>query len=325
MYQVSVIVPVYNLEKKGLDKCLNSLVNQTFKNIEIIIVNDGSTDGSQQIIDKYKKTHKNISLYTIKNSGQAVARNLGLSKAKGEYISFIDGDDYIDLNTYEQLNKYMCLHKDLILFDYKIIDSTNIEYIKAYNPLNKLNVTNREYLISNVVSPCNKLIKKSYLDSLNFKFPERIIYEDYASIPTLVLNNPSIVYVDKAFYNYVHFGNSTTRNKTYQKKYEDLFLATDYLYKKLRNSSFLTELEYIICYHHLYLGSYNFYTFKKFDKINVIADYIKQKFPRWKKNIYIKKLPFKTKFLMNIYYTKRYSILFKFQKISHIFRKGNKK
>ena len=94
MVKVSVIVPVYNVEKY-IDKCLDSLVNQTLKDIEIIVVNDGSPDDSQQVIDMYvKKYPKKIKSYIKENGGQGSARNLGLEHAKGEYISFVDSDDY---------------------------------------------------------------------------------------------------------------------------------------------------------------------------------------------------------------------------------------
>ena len=103
MKKVSVIVPVYNVEKY-IDKCLNTLVNQTLKDIEIIIVNDGSPDNSQEIIDKYQKKYpKKIKSYIKENGGQGSARNFGLEKATGEYIGYVDSDDFIELDMYEKL------------------------------------------------------------------------------------------------------------------------------------------------------------------------------------------------------------------------------
>ena len=92
MCKISVIVPVYNQEK-NLDKCMDSLINQSLKDIEFIFVNDGSTDDSEKVILKYQKNDKRIKLISKKNGGQASARNLGLKYAKGEYISFVDSDD----------------------------------------------------------------------------------------------------------------------------------------------------------------------------------------------------------------------------------------
>ena len=106
MYKVSVIVPVYNTEKY-LKKCLDSLVHQTLKEIEIILINDGSTDNSQKIIDEYVlKYPKLFKVFSQKNSGQAVARNLGIKNSKGEFIAFADSDDYLEIDAYEKAYNY---------------------------------------------------------------------------------------------------------------------------------------------------------------------------------------------------------------------------
>ena len=100
--KVSVVVPVYNVEKY-LDKCFNSLVKQTLKDIEIIVVNDGTKDNSQDIIDKYVKKYKNIKAYKKTNGGLSSARNYGIKKCTGEYIAFLDSDDYVEYDMYEKL------------------------------------------------------------------------------------------------------------------------------------------------------------------------------------------------------------------------------
>ena len=105
MVKVSIIVPVYNVEKY-IKKCLDSLVNQTLKDIEIIVVNDGSPDNSQKIIDKYVKEYPTkVKSYITENGGQGSARNFGIYKATGEYILYVDSDDYIELNMAELLYK----------------------------------------------------------------------------------------------------------------------------------------------------------------------------------------------------------------------------
>jgi len=118
--KVSVIVPVYNVELY-LEKCLDSLVNQTLKEIEIIVVNDGSPDNSQEIIDKYAKEYKNIKAYKKKNGGLSDARNYGIKKASGEYIAFIDSDDYVRLDMYEKMyNKAKSGNFDMVVCDLDI-------------------------------------------------------------------------------------------------------------------------------------------------------------------------------------------------------------
>ena len=99
---ISIIVPIYNVSKY-LDKCLNSLINQTYKNIEIILINDGSTDNSISICLKYKKKDKRIRLYNKKNGGLSSARNMGIKYSKGNYLFFVDSDDFLDLEIIEYL------------------------------------------------------------------------------------------------------------------------------------------------------------------------------------------------------------------------------
>ena len=316
MPKVSVIIPIYNVEKY-LDKCLDSIVNQTYENIEIICINDGSTDGSQKIVNKYKKKYKNIISLEKENGGQATARNMGLTIATGEYVTFVDSDDYIDKKLYETIAPKMKKGYDLILFDYEIVYSNRRERKYCLNPIDKDNVTPSEYLLSQIVSPCNKIYKKAYLDKMNFKFPEGIIYEDYAAIPTLVINNPKIAYVDKAFYFYVQSDSSTTRNEEYKTKYENLFPATEFLYNKLKNCELKEEAEYQITIHNLYHGALNFYKFNKLEQIDKIADSIKEKFPKWNKNKYIKKESLRAKTLMYLFYKKRYWLIKLIQKLKN--------
>ena len=99
---VSVIVPIYNVEK-FLKRCLDSIINQTLKDIEIICVNDGSTDGSAEILDQYKNLDNRIIVLNCKNQGPSVARNTGMKIARGEYVSFVDSDDWIDNDFLEKL------------------------------------------------------------------------------------------------------------------------------------------------------------------------------------------------------------------------------
>ena len=306
----SVIVPIYNSEKY-LKKCLDSLVNQTFKNIEIILVNDGSTDNSEDIIKQYLKD-KRIIYLKKENGGQASARNLGLSKAKGDYISFIDSDDYVDLDMFEKLNE-CTFDNDIILSDYYYTKENQDNYVKLFNG-NAGNIINTDYWKFDTC-PWNKFYKKSFLIENNFSFPEGIMYEDYASIPTLIKYNPKLYYCNEAFVHYVQSEVSTMRSEVYKEKYEDIFKATNYLYDNLIGCGYDQELEYLICFHFLYLGSLNFYRFKKYKQIDKISNFIKEKFPLWYNNRYVKKISLKEKILMKLFYLKKYKIISFIQRI----------
>ena len=122
--KISVIIPVYNVYDY-LEKCLNSLVKQTDKNFEVIIVNDGSTDNSQEIIDKFVLENDNMYSFKKENGGQASARNFGLQKATGEYILFLDSDDYYEPNTIEILKKEA--NADIVAFKMYIDDKNEVK------------------------------------------------------------------------------------------------------------------------------------------------------------------------------------------------------
>ena len=175
--KISIIVPIYNAEIY-LEKCLNSLVNQTYNNIEIILVNDGSKDNSGKICDQYGKNFANIIVLHKKNGGSASARNLGLSVAQGDYIAFVDADDYVNPLYIERM-VYLAIkfQADLVQCSFQIIhnygeelkiinkdniilkEKNNIELLEAF-------CSKKEYLKSAVL--WNKLIKKEIIKDLKF-------------------------------------------------------------------------------------------------------------------------------------------------------------
>ena len=309
MTKVSVIVPIYNSEK-FLQKCLDSLQRQTLKDIEIILINDGSTDNSEEIINNYLKADSRFKYFKQENKGQAVARNRGLEIACGEYISFVDSDDYIDLNMLEKLYKAADDKYDIVVCDFYLtyLDGNSRDVYSSILDNPEGLISSKDYLFAGA-GPSNKIYNNSFLKKNKFRFPEGIIYEDYASIPTLAIYNPSIYYVTEAFLHYVQSDNSTMRFNTYKKKSEDLFEASYYLYDHMKGKGFDEELTYLLAYHFLYLGSLNFYKFKKYDKIDVISNFMEEHFPKWYNNKYVKKLSLKKRVLMRLFYWKRYEVI----------------
>lgn len=225
---ISIIIPVYNGER-FLSECLDSVLSQTYKNLEIIIINDGSTDSTQSVINKYKEKHKNINDYYQKNSGQGVARNKGMNLALGEYISFIDADDILDKNFIDYLFKSINKHKS----DYAICDwmyyynngSTkfvNKNKFMGYPLLE--NKDTEEVLSSNVYFTVNKLYKTNFLKDNNIKYGEGYIYEDYEFyIKTAVLAK-KISIVPNPHYKVRVNAFSTTKTKYNTMTHYDSFL-----------------------------------------------------------------------------------------------------
>lgn len=182
MCKVSIIIPVYNAEKY-LEKCLNSVIKQTLKDIEIICINDGSTDGSLNILQKYSEKDKRFIIIDQKNSGQSVARNKGLSVAKGEFIGFVDSDDWIDEDFYEKLYDAAIEYKaDIAAGNILRVNEneTNVFYVK-YDKIQIAQKTNKKYQLAKIPDNCyvwNKIYNRKKLEKIDLKFQEEILYED---------------------------------------------------------------------------------------------------------------------------------------------------
>lgn len=141
MIKVSIIVPIYNTENY-LNTCIKNLINQTLKEIEIILIDDGSTDNSGKICDEYAKKDKRIKVIHKKNEGAALARNVGIEIAQGEYIAFVDSDDYTDFDYYEKLYKGSDNNIDVVFGEIKA--SNSINRILSTNKQQKEDIVSRE-------------------------------------------------------------------------------------------------------------------------------------------------------------------------------------
>ncbi|MBU3143989.1 glycosyltransferase family 2 protein [Clostridium sp. CF012] len=202
--KVSVIVPVYNTEKY-LEKCLNSLVQQTLDDIEIIVVDDGSLDNSQAIISKYVEQYPNkIISFKKENGGLGNARNYGLEYATGEFIGFVDSDDYVDTKMYEAMYEEALHGYDIVLCD--LIDGENNSISKGFRGPS-FNDKNIIMYSTDPAFACNKLFKKELFKIL--KFPTHW-YEDLGTTPILMTYSNRIGYVESPFYYYTQRQDSIT-------------------------------------------------------------------------------------------------------------------
>lgn len=212
--KVSVIVPVYNTERY-LEKCLCSLVNQTLEDIEIIIVNDGSTDDSQSIIDKYvKKYPRKVNSYVKENGGLSDARNYGISKAIGDFIGFVDSDDFVDTNMYMKLyDAALNEGADIVECGYmNYYEQENKSITSEYEtPLefkNSIPIRDKDIIIDATSMSWNKLYKKFLFHNYNIKFPIGLWYEDYSTTPLLISKARKYALIDYIGYYYLQRDNS---------------------------------------------------------------------------------------------------------------------
>lgn len=218
---ISVIIPVYNAEKY-LEECIKSLLGQSLYNCEFIFVNDGSNDNSVDIIRSYIKKDKRITLINQKNQGVSEARNTGILNAKGEYIGFVDSDDYVDSDMYKVLYKEIKNEKCEVLISNFEEELNGNKYVRRYS-LKENQVLDKTYIQNNIVSffikddslntVCNKLYKKSIIDEYNIRFPKGIpLGEDGIFNMTYFSKCNSCKYIDYTGYHYREVHGSATRN-----------------------------------------------------------------------------------------------------------------
>lgn len=254
--KISVIVPVYNVEKY-IRQCLESIINQTYKNLEIIIVNDGTRDNSMKIVEEYLSDER-IKVINKENGGLASARNRGIEEVTGEYISFVDSDDYLKTSMYEILIKNLS-NEDIVVFNYaRVDDKTNKIQREKYLDTSFLdNISiEKKYLYSELENVCwNKLYKTEYIRKNKFKFLE-ILYEDAVwKVETMFLTS-NIKLIDETFYYYrinrkdsiMELGKKFNKN-FYEKQiqaYQIIFQKIDNFIKENKNSIIKGKLIYLI-------------------------------------------------------------------------------
>lgn len=310
MPKVSVIVPVYNVENY-IEKCIDSLLGQTLEDIEIIIVNDGSTDNSKDKIMPYIEKFPNKIKYLEKqNGGLSSARNYGMPSATGEYIAFLDSDDYVEKDMYESMyNKAIEEKSDFVECDFiwEYPNKKRIDTGKIYHGKKEMIITAR-------VVAWNKLIRREIVEKNNIRFPEGLRYEDVEFFYKLVPHLEKVSFVKKPFIHYIQRSNSivNTQNSRTKEIFTVLNNVLEYYKENNLYEEYKEELEYI--YARFLLCS----SLKRMKKIadkeerrqalDETRENLINKFPTWGENKIIKN----NKSLKNIYLKLMY--LFKYRK-----------
>lgn len=240
MEKVSIIIPVYNTEKY-IEKCLNSVINQNYSNIEILIIDDGSTDKSLQICNKFKEQDKRIEILQTNHQGVSNARNLGIEKSTGKFVIFIDSDDWIENNLIKDaIHIYNEYNVDIVFYDMKVLNNDK-NGKKIYSRNTPKGVFSLENIIDYLIlsekfnSPCNKMYKKELIKDI--KFDNYItIGEDLLFNINYFKNVKKIYISDKKLYNYIIHKDSTTH--TYKEnKYNELIKVNNELKSWIINSN----------------------------------------------------------------------------------------
>lgn len=281
---ISIIIPVYNNEK-WFERCINSVINQTYKNLEIIIINDCSTDDVEDIIFKYKKLDSRIIyMKNDKNKGVGYSRNRGLEISKGHYIYFLDSDDYIEKDAIESLynnikpnDTYCCM-----LAGFKEVAGVRKEAHRKIEDLELLKSP----------SVCVRLFNKRMIEKSGIRFSDIKVGEDLEFVFKLLIYNNSVSYVDKALFTYVIHNDSSIRSYTDEQL--DTLKAMDsivkYAIENNKYEEFKEKIEYVAVDHVLVGTISRIINMKDYkdDSIKKCINYINNNYPNWKNNKFVK-------------------------------------
>lgn len=290
MPKVSVIVPIYNVEKY-LEKCINSLLSQTLEDIQIILVNDGSKDNSGNIAKEYEKNNKDRVIYVEKeNGGLSDARNYGLKYATGDFIAFLDSDDYIEKNAYEEMyNKAIEENADYVECDFIWEFPNKIRVDKQYPYKNK-----KEMLSFVRVVAWNKLIKRQLITDNNLEFPKGLRYEDVEFTYKLIPFINKFTYVDKPFIHYVQREGSiaNVQNERTAEIFTVLdnvieFYKKNNIYEKYRDELEYNYARYLLCSSLKRMCKIKDKTIRE-KLLTESWERLNLNFPNWKENVILK-------------------------------------
>lgn len=286
--KLSIIIPVYNVEKY-INKCLDSVLGSTLKDLEIIVINDGSTDSSLELIKKYKD--KRIVLIDKKNGGVASARNEGLKVATGDYITFLDSDDYVDENMYkDMLDKAIEGNYDLVACDTKLVYPDHEEVISSMIDDTKIN---KHLMVDAYAVLWNKIYKKEIVEGIYFTKGINLC-EDVEFLYKVYSRVKKLGGIKKAYYNYVQRPGSLTY--VYDEKIYHIIDAMDNIIKYYKDNNiydkYKDELEFTYiryCYATFVKRLSKTKDKKKFrEGIKYTMKKVKETFPNYKDNKYLK-------------------------------------
>jgi glycosyltransferase involved in cell wall biosynthesis len=244
--KVSIMIPAYNVEQY-IERCIISAINQTLRDIEIIVVNDGSTDNTSIIIDRLAQEDSRIVIINKKNAGLPSARNSSLDVAKGEYIQILDGDDWLEKTACEELYNFAKKNElDLVVTDYYLDDDSgtiSYEYVfnNAQGILSSSEVLQKIFTESDSGMLCNRFVHKELYT--NLRLPEHISYgEDIVTSSRLAIKSNRTAKLEKAFYHYIYNPKSITKDEVGKKAYQ-YFEGFDFIRDCLHKAGIAEEQE----------------------------------------------------------------------------------
>lgn len=295
MSKVSIVVPIYNVEPL-LHRCVDSLRQQSYKDLEIILVDDESPDGCPAMCDEFAKEDNRIKVIHQRNGGLGNARNAGAKEATGEYLLFVDSDDYISRYLVEKCvtsgEKY---GSDIILFDYQRLEPDgSIEVCTMDGLPEDRGFTLKEHpmVLFESISAWTRMFRRDFFEKSGVRYPEGYYYEDLGSSPKFFLEADIISYVKEPFYNYVIREGSIMTSAKEEKNYRDRCAMLKTVKKFFEDEGaffkYRSELEYMALFHGYFIPAKEIlYRNGDRDYIRKFQNFIMKQYPDYRKNIYL--------------------------------------
>lgn len=317
MKEISVIVPIYNVEKY-LKKCLQSLQNQNFESYEVILVDDGSTDNSRKIAEKYVEVHRDtFTVVAQENKGLSEARNTGMQYAKGRYICFVDSDDYVEESYLQEM--YLCAEKtgsELVFCAFRSVDEKgNLikdVFEQGFRAGNTYKIDDRKDLLLTQNAAWNKLYKKEIIDKNDLKFTPGAWYEDLRFVKKYMLFASKFAYCDLVLYNYL-IRQGSIMNSMSSKRNVEIVDAIDEVTEFYKTKDvfevFREEIEFLAI-DHIYISALvrliRSGDKKQFEEVR--REFLKR-FPEYKNNKYLGQLDSSRKVVFGMLNVKAYKFI----------------
>ena len=281
MPKFSIVIPVYNAQKY-IKKCISSLMNQTYNDFEIICINDGSTDGSEELLLQLQNEHPQVKIFTQANSGVSSARNRGIIEASGSYILFLDADDYIRNNALSLLNKTInkIVDADIIQFQHINLVNNSIKILSdkyiSKVPYRFLENVEKSFPVNDYIFCWDRVYKRDFLLKNNIEFPlKQKFAEDYLFVVQCYKNNPLICTLDNYLYCHVINSDSTCKTNSVLQMFNSICNINLYLKKELsfNNQVYIYSLNCIF-YNILRLWNPLFFSEFKKEYLKKVNEYL---------------------------------------------------
>ncbi len=315
--KVSIVVPIYNVEAY-LKRCVDSLRQQSYQDLEIILVDDESPDGCPAMCDAFAKEDPRIKVVHKKNGGLGNARNEGAKVATGDYLLFVDSDDYISRYLVEKCvasgEKY---GSDMVLFDYQRLEPDGSIEVCTMDAIPEDRAfTLKEYpmVLFESISAWNRMFRRDFFEKSGVRYPEGYYYEDLGSSPKFFLEAGTISYVKEAFYNYVIREGSIMTTAKEEKNFKDRCAMIRTVKKFYEDKGaffkYRSELEYMALFHAYFIPAKEI-LYRKGDRdyIRKFHNFVAKQYPDYRKNIYLATMSGKEKLQFRMIDQKKYWVV----------------